>query len=117
MTVTYEWKIEQLDVVPSTEDLSNVVYRIHWRLCASAGDLDTDFHGVATLSPPAEAAFVDYSELTNETVVEWLQAAIDAKALANDGEASVAQMRRDLATMLGVEVAAAASVPMALPWT
>lgn len=113
MTVTYEWKVEQLDVVPSTEDLSNVVYRIHWRLCASAGDLDADFHGVATLSPPAEAAFVDYLGLAYETVIEWLEAAIDAKALANDGEGSVAQMRQDLAAMLGVT---AAPVPMALPW-
>jgi hypothetical protein len=111
MTVTYEWKIEQLDVVPSTEDLSNVVYRIHWRLCATSGDLAADFHGAVTLSPPAEAAFIDYSGLAYETVIEWLEAAIDAKA--NDSEASVAQMRHDLAAMLGVT---AAPVPMALPW-
>ena len=115
MTVTYEWKIEQLDVLPSTESLSNVVHRVHWRLCATDGGEVADFHGAATLSPPAEAAFVDYSGLAHNTVIEWLEAAIDAKATANDGEGSVAQMRSDLAVMLAT--AASRAVPMALPWT
>jgi len=112
MAVTYNWKIEQLDVAPSEEGLSDVVCRVHWRLFASNGTQEVDTFGDMRLGPPDQSAFIDYSALTKATVVQWLESAINARV---DEEPTVAQMHNDLAGRLAL-MAAPLSGPLPLPW-
>ena len=76
--ITYTWSILQLDCAPSENELTNVVKVIHWALTG------TDENGVSAsmsnsypLSSPSPEGFADYSTLTEETVIGWLENSLD----------------------------------------
>ena len=87
MTTTYTWLIEALDCVPSTEDKSNVVNNVHWRVNATDGTNDATVYGTQGLVLDAKASFTSYTELTKDTVVAWVQEAmgIDAVTKLQEG--------------------------------
>ena len=115
MTVTYTWKIEQLDVAPAVGGLNEVVSRIHWRLLASDGANGADCYGDQILPPPDPSDFSPYTSLTEEAVIACLESRIDASASADEGRLTVAQLRQDLAGILAVKAAPHAE-PLPLPW-
>ena len=76
--ITYTWSISQLDCAPSENGLTNVVKVIHWVLVGQ------DENGVSAstrnsypLPEPNPEAFTDYSSLTEETIIGWLQNSLD----------------------------------------
>ena len=76
--ITYTWSILQLDCAPSENGLTNVVKIIHW------GFTGTDENGITAslnnsypLPSPSPEAFADYSTLTEETVISWLESNLD----------------------------------------
>lgn len=111
--ITYTWKIEQLDASPIDGELTNVVRKIHWRMAATDGVNTTDAYGDTPLSAADPEVFTAYPELSQSTVIAWLEAAIDARA--GEGELTVAQMRTNMARMLAA-MAAPAIVPLPVPW-
>lgn len=112
-TVTYAWRIERLDAAPREGRQRNVVHNIHWRLLGTDGVNTLDLYGTVPLSEPNPKDFTPYDELTEESVVSWLEAAIDANAGAEN--ATVAQMRESLARMLAAQRKPSV-VPMPAPW-
>ena len=76
--ITYTWDIFRLDCAPSENGLTNIVKVIHWGL------VGVDENGVSAsmsnsypLSSPSPEAFADYSTLTQETVISWLESGLD----------------------------------------
>lgn len=76
--ITYTWSILQFDCAPSENGLTNVVKVIHW------GISGTDENGITAslnisypLPSPSPEAFADYSTLTEETVISWLESNLD----------------------------------------
>jgi hypothetical protein len=76
--ITYTWSISRLDCAPSENGLTNVVKVINWSFTGQ------DENGVlASLSnsyplpSPSPEAFTDYSTLTEETVISWLESNLD----------------------------------------
>ena len=76
--ITYTWSISKLDCAPSENGLTNIVKVIHWGL------VGVDENGVSAsmsnsypLSSPSPEAFADYSTLTQETVISWLESNLD----------------------------------------
>jgi hypothetical protein len=76
--ITYTWNILQLDYAPSENGLTDVVKVIHWKLQGQ------DENGVSAflnnsypLPEPTPEAFTDYSTLTEETVIGWLENNLD----------------------------------------
>lgn len=125
MTVSYAWRIEQMDTQPANDGLENVVCKIHWRLLASDDTSTADIYGDLNLCSPDPGNFVPYSELTEAAVIGWLETGIDALAAASqldegckDSDCSlpsVEQLRSGLAGILAAK-RSPAIVPMPLPW-
>ena len=78
--VTYSWDCKTVDVYPSKDELSNVVYNVHWRLTAtkdenSATSIGTEMVSVDDIDP---SSFVAFEELTNEIVTSWVESSMGA---------------------------------------
>jgi hypothetical protein len=112
-TITYTWKIERIDCAPTEGELTNVVRKIHWRLFGNDGVNTLDLFGDVPLGAADPEDFSAYSELTEATVITWLEAALDARA--GGEEPSVAQLRAGLSGMLAAKRTPTV-VPLPLPW-
>jgi hypothetical protein len=76
--ITYTWDIFKLDCAPSENGLTNVVKTIHWKLTGQdENGITASFNNSYPLPSPSPEAFTDYSLLTKETVVGWLESNLD----------------------------------------
>ena len=112
-TITYTWRIESLDAAPTEGELTNVVRRIHWRLFGTDNANTLDLYGDVPLGSADPEDFILFENLTEATVVTWLEAAIDARA--GEEEPTVTQLRAGLAGMLAAKRTPLV-VPMPVPW-
>ena len=112
-TVAYTWRIERLDAAPTEGALTNVVRKIHWRLFGSDGTNTLDLYGDVPLGDVNPEDFTLFENLTEATVITWLEAAINARA--GEGEPTVAQIRTSLAGMLAAKRTTSVE-PMPMPW-
>jgi len=76
--ITYTWNISRMDCAPSEDGLTDVVKTIYWGLTG------IDENGVSAymsnsypLPSPTPEGFTDYSLLTEETVIGWLESNLD----------------------------------------
>lgn len=79
--VTYSWDCKTVDVYPTHDSLSDVVYNVHWRLTATKDDKSTTSIGTQMLSLEdiSADAFVAFEELTNEMTSGWVETALGAE--------------------------------------
>jgi hypothetical protein len=78
----YTWKINQLEIVPSQDGLSNVVQSIVWSLVASDGDVSAATEGQTQLNEPNSASFIDFENLTPNIVESWIETNTEPALLA-----------------------------------
>ncbi len=78
MTITYTWKVESLDVMPTktigAEEFSDVVSRVHWRLIGVGEDgVTAEVYGDVLLDTTTvdPETFVAFDDLTPSKVVDW----------------------------------------------
>ena len=97
MANTYNWKINSLACVPSLNGHTNVVSVVHWSINANdgqeimianpSGGTSTVFKNIASsygaqeLTLNDQSTFVDYSALTKDVVVGWVQEAMGLDAV------------------------------------
>lgn len=79
MANTYAWTINKLDVRPTQDSLSDVVYNIHWTYTATSDQLDPDGNpytadavGTSPVGEPNPNDFTDFADLTQSQVEGWL---------------------------------------------
>ena len=76
--ITYTWSISKLDCAPSENGLTNIVKVIHWSLTGQdENQISASMSNSYPLSTPSPEAFADYSTLTQETVIGWLESNLD----------------------------------------
>ena len=76
--ITYTWSISKLDCAPSENGLTNVVKVIHWGLTGiDENSVSASMSNSYPLPSPSPEAFTDYSTLTEETVIGWLESNLD----------------------------------------
>lgn len=80
---TYNWDCKTVDVHPSEEGQTNVIYNVHWRVTATSDALDANDNafnatsiGTQALQFNSESDFVAFDELTHANIIEWVQAAM-----------------------------------------
>lgn len=80
MANTYSWTINKLDVRPTQDSLTDVVYNIHWTYVAISDQKDTEGNfykteliGTSVVSSPEASQFTPFEELTKNQVVGWLE--------------------------------------------
>ena len=76
--ITYTWGISRLDCAPSENGLTNVVKLINWGLTGiDENGTSASMSNSYPLPSPSPEAFTDYSTLTQETVISWLESNLD----------------------------------------
>ena len=103
--ITYTWSISKLDCAPSENGLTNIVKIIHWTLTGvDENGVSSSMSNSYPLSTPSPEGFADYSTLTQETVIGWLESSLDVGYLQ---------------TYLASEIASKCNppiTPLPLPW-
>jgi hypothetical protein len=103
--ITYTWDILQLDCAPSENDLTNVVKVINWRLIGQDENGKTaSMSNSYPLPSPSPEAFTDYSTLTQETVIGWLESNLDVGYLQS-------RLSNEIASQYNPPI-----TPLPLPW-
>ena len=76
--ITYTWSISKLDCAPSENGLTNIVKIIHWTLTGvDENGVSSSMSNSYPLSTPSPEGCADYSTLTQETVIGWLESSLD----------------------------------------
>ena len=76
--ITYTWNISKLDCAPIENGLTNIVKVIHWSLTGVDGSgVSASIKNSYPLPSPSPEGFTDYSTLTEETVINWLESNLD----------------------------------------
>jgi hypothetical protein len=111
MANTYNWKINALDTYPSKDNLTDVVYNIHWGLKAVSNKKDSDgvnytaaSIGTQSIEAPDASDFKAFDKLTAEVVEKWLE----------DSDMDIAATKASLDAQL-VEMITPTSVTKQLP--
>jgi hypothetical protein len=64
----------------------------HWRVNKAQGENVASSYGTVSFTPdPSAEGYVAYADLTEETVIGWVQAAIDTEALEASLDADLAE--------------------------
>jgi len=88
MSISYEWNVNTVDVYPSEENHSNVIYNVHWRLNATDTEVDAEgnpyvasVYGTQSLDTSDLSNFTDFDNVTSSQVQGWVEAAMGEEAV------------------------------------
>jgi hypothetical protein len=86
MSITYEWNVNTVDVYPTDEGHSNVIYNVHWRLNATDTQVDAEgnpytasVYGTQVLDTSDLSNFTDFDSVTSSQVQGWVESAMGAE--------------------------------------
>lgn len=107
MATEYTWVIAALDCYPEHEGHTDVVVTAHWRLNGVDGEHTAGVYGTQGFTLDEEATFVPFADLTEETVIGWVKAAM--------GDEQVAAYEANVAAQIEALINPPVVTP-ALPW-
>lgn len=106
--ITYSLKIDTLDRVPSLDGLTDVVTRAIWTMTGVDGDLSATSSACTEFpAPTPEQPFIAFPDLTEETVIGWVETHADPAYL---------QSRRDHIAQQIVDQVSPPVVTSRPPW-
>lgn len=83
MAISYEWDVNTVDVYPTDEGHSNVIYNVHWRLNATDTQVDAEgnpyiasVYGTQVLDTSDLSGFIDFDSVTSAEVQGWVESAM-----------------------------------------
>lgn len=79
--ITYKWTISAFDCKAILEDLTDVVYNVHWRYEATKNDIVVSTYGVLILENPKKDNFIALNDLKETDVICWLESKLDVNEL------------------------------------
>lgn len=86
--IDFNWSISNLE----SDTETGGVITVHWRCTAADGEHSGSSYGTCGFTPDSTAdSYVAYDSLTEETVIGWVKADVDADAI----EASIASQIAD----------------------
>jgi hypothetical protein len=75
--MTTTWTIKKLICKSALNNLSNVVYQIHWEFTKVLEEDNNTYtvknNGIITLAEPDSNTFTEYDGLTKSQVISWVQ--------------------------------------------
>jgi len=85
MSVTYSWKINALNY--STTSISGAVSSVEWIYTATEkvkkNTYTADEKGIIELPPATDDDFTEYSDLTEEQIISWVESLIGEEEIAS----------------------------------
>jgi hypothetical protein len=79
------WNIVQLNCYPEQDDLTDVVFTVHWDCTGVDGDYSGRVYGSCGVTLDPSAPYTAYADLTKDQVLGWVWASVDK----DETEASV----------------------------
>ena len=86
MATAITWNCKTVDVYPTDQDYTDVVYNVHWIVTGTSSELDPSGNaysatsiGTQVLDTSDITDFTPIEDLTNAEVVAWTQAAMGAE--------------------------------------
>lgn len=77
MAITYKWTIKELIIKKQKESLQNIVELVRWQLEAIDEEgCSAIIKGTETLEAPKLSDFVDFQNLTEQMVIQWLESSM-----------------------------------------
>ena len=90
MANTYTWDCKTVDVYPTHDSQSDVVYNVHWRLNAESDQQDAEgnnysasVYGTYGVNADDISSFVPFADLTNDMVTGWVTAGMGDDEVAS----------------------------------
>ena len=108
MSITTTWVVEQMNCYPTSEGQTDVVFNVAWRANATDGTYNATAYGTVGVTYEAGSPYTPYTDLTQEQVIGWVQAAL--------GQEQVAEIEAGLATQIDNQINPPIVTP-ALPWS
>jgi len=100
MAISYEWNVNTVDVYPTEEGHSNVIYNVHWRLNATDTQVDAEgnpytasVYGTQSLDTSDLSDFTDFESVTSSQVQGWVESAMgeeEVQSLKDGLDANIA---------------------------
>jgi hypothetical protein len=79
--INYKWTISAFDCKAILEDLTDVIYNVHWRYEATKNDIVVSNYGALILTNPNKDNFIALSDLKETDVIGWLESNLDVNEL------------------------------------
>ena len=83
MSISYEWNVSTVDVYPTDEGQTDVIYNVHWRLNATDTQVDAEgnpytasVYGTQVLDTSDLSGFIDFDSVTSSQVQSWVESAM-----------------------------------------
>ncbi len=103
MSISYEWNVNTVDVYPTDEEQTNVIYNVHWRLNATDTQVDAQgnpytasVYGTQVLDTSDLSGFIDFDSVTAAQVQGWVESAM--------GEEEVQSLKDSLDSKIAGEI-------------
>ena len=93
-TFTFLFSPSTIQAIPSQDGLSDIIHSVSYRICASYGTHRAYRKLTTTLPLPDADNFIDYRQITEVQLVEWLEQNEPTMA---DVKAELEQQLQDLA--------------------
>ena len=101
-----EWKIESTQYNVSQDGHSNVITTVHWRVTKTVGEYSAGSYGSTGLEAPGDT-FIAWADVTEATLLAWIQAEI--------GEEWTASMEASLDAQIAEQ--ATPTTGSGVPWS
>ena len=100
MSISYQWNVNTVDVYPSDEGQTDVIYNVHWRLNATDTQVDAEgnpytasVYGTQALDTSDLSGFIDFDSVTSAEVQGWVESAMgeeEVQSLKDSLDANIA---------------------------
>ena len=98
MANTYSWTINKLDVHPTEDSLTDVVYNVHYTYIATSDQIDPDGNnytadiiGTVIVGSPDPDDYTEFNDLVKSDVVGWIEPELDVDGMQDDLDAVIAE--------------------------
>jgi hypothetical protein len=86
MAISYNWNVDTVDVYPTDEGQTDVIYNVHWILIAVDTQVDAEgypykasVYGTQVLDTSDLSGFIDFDNVTSAEVQGWVESAMGAE--------------------------------------
>ena len=83
MAISYNWNVDTVDVYPTDEGQTDVIYNVHWILIAVDTRVDAEgypykasVYGTQVLDTSDLSGFIDFDSVTSAEVQGWVESAM-----------------------------------------
>ena len=83
MSINFKWSIVSMETFSDVNGLSSVVRDVQWKVTAVKDGIKKEVSAFVRLPPPSNPSFIDYDNLTEPQLIEWVKAHIDVQAIEN----------------------------------